>query len=174
MKNATLTGVKEIDAVIRTLASKEGDKVAKAALSGGTSELAKGIKKEAPKGPTQNLKKSIKGRFDKSKGGKYITAKAGPNVAKQKQTADGMNRRGRAPHSHLVALGTKPRTRKRIGGKFAYLKHPTRQQLSTGVMPANPFVRLGAAKAQPKILPRMTKNAGKAMERIAKAARKKG
>lgn len=171
---ATLTGVKEIDAVIRKLSSKDGEKIAKAAISGGLSELAKGIKSEAPVGPTKNLKKSIKGRFNKSKGGKFISAKAGPNVAKQKQTADGMNRRGRAPHSHLVALGTQPRTRKKIGGKFSYITRPTNKQLSTGVMPANPFVRVGAAKAQSKILPRMTKNAAKAMERQALKARKKG
>jgi hypothetical protein len=171
---ATLTGVKEIDQAIRKLSSKEGDKVAKAAISGGLAELAKSIKKEAPKGATGTLRKSIGKRFERQKGQKLVTAKAGVNVGKQKKTAESMNGKPRAPHSHLVALGTQPRTRKKIGGKWSYITDPTDKQLSTGVMPSNPFVRLGTSKAQSKILGKMTKNAAKAMERQALKARKKG
>lgn len=171
---ATLTGVKEIDSALRKLSSKEGDKVAKAAISGGLAELSKAIKKEAPKGETGLLRKSIGKRFEKANGKKLVTAKAGVNVGKQKKTAEGMNSRKTAPHSHLVALGTAARTRKKIGGKFSYIQNPTATQLSTGTMPSNPFVRLGTGKAQSKILGKMTKNAAKAMERQAIKARKKG
>lgn len=171
---ATLTGVKEIDAVIRKMASKDGDKIAKAAISGGLAELAKGIKSEAPKGATGLLRKSIGKRFEKPSGKKLVTAKAGVNVGKQKTTAKAINGRPRAPHIHLVALGTVARTRKQIGGRFSYIQNPTAKQLSTGTMPSNPFVKLGAGKAQSKILGKMTKNAAKAMERQALKARKKG
>jgi hypothetical protein len=80
--------------------------------------------------------------------GGVITAKAGINVGKRPLGRS----KNLAPHSHLVALGTKLRTRQRIGGKFRFLEptpfHPHEpRSRSTGIMPANPFIRSASAAA---------------------------
>lgn len=172
MARKIITGDKELEASLRHLADKSADKVSKAALGGSLGVLARTIKKAAPVGPTGNLKGSISSRFEKGqrKNRFTVTAKAGVNVGKRKKqeaTGEYMSKRAVAPHAHLVALGTKARFRKTLGGKFASIKNPTKDQLSTGVMPSNRFVRNAAGQGRAAMLRASQKRASKALEREA-------
>tara|TARA_R110000822_G_scaffold216828_1_gene351385 strand:- start:2843 stop:3358 length:516 start_codon:yes stop_codon:yes gene_type:complete len=159
MARAILTGVDEIEKTLRKLSDKTGDRVARSALGAGLGEVAKRIKKAAPVGKTKSLQKSIGKRYEKTKRIKYFQAKAGVNVGKQKKTAEGFEKKINAPHAHLVALGTKQRTRKRIGGKFSYIRKPSSKQLSTGTMPSNPFVRTAYNASKNAVMSRMIRKA---------------
>lgn len=172
MARQLLTGVPELEATLKGLADKAADRVARSAIGGGLTVAAKRIRQAAPKGKTGALKKSIRSRFERRKGNRPPTAKVGVNVGKQKKTAEGMVKQIRAPHAHLVALGTRPRKRKQLGGKFATITQPTEQQLSTGTMPANPFVKKAFEAARPETMKRMAERAAKALEREAAKARK--
>ena len=140
MARKFLTGDDKLEGMLRYLETKVADRVAKSSLSAGLMVLARGMKKLAPIGETRALADSIGRRLEKGKRGREFTAKAGINVGKM---AKKLREVVKAPHSHLVALGTKKaRTRKKLGGKFAYITNPTPRQLSTGVMPSNDFVRI--------------------------------
>lgn len=82
-------------------------------LLDGAKDLAAAMKANAPKGPTGNLKKSIKAKLLKQYAGHPA---AGAGVDRKK-----------APHAHLVEYGTAQRHQK--SGK------------STGTMPSKPFLR---------------------------------
>lgn len=166
MARAYLTGDKELEATLKRLSDKSADRVARSALGAGLSVLAKAMKKLAPVGKTGNLKQSIGRRLEKGKRGGTIVAKAGVNVGK------GAQKKGRtAPHSHLVVLGTKLRVRERLGGKFAWITHPTPQQLSTGIMPSNPFIRNATQSSKGAVQAAMRKRAAK---KLAQEIAKKG
>lgn len=153
------TGVEDLDANLKQLAGPVAQRISRAAIKAGAMEVAKYQRMAAPVGPTGNLRKSIGYRADRASNG-LVRAKAGINVGKQPVrggTYKAISTHTRqywqgAPHSHLVALGTKSRTRQRIGGKFRYLEpnayhtQPPRSR-STGKMPANPFIRQAAASA---------------------------
>lgn len=81
------------------------------------------------------LKRSIHSRVYVRSDGLY--AKAGMNVGLKR------NDRRRAPHAHLVALGTKLRRTRLKGSRPGHL---------TGRMPPNPFARLAANLAAPAAL----------------------
>lgn len=168
MARQVITGHKEIEDAISQLIDKVADKVARAALGGAMSATAAAIRREAPKGPSGNLRRGIKGRFVNGSRKNKPTAKVGVNVGKQSRAEREAGRILRAPHAHLVALGTAKRQRKSIGGRFAYLSTPTAEQLSTGTMPANDFVRRGYQAASGKSAAAMIKRAIKALEREAK------
>lgn len=170
MTRRVVTGVPELEAAMRHLSDKAADRVAKAALGGGGSYLARQIRKFAPK-RTGALRKSIRYRFIKGRGRQRVTAKVGVNVGKQKKDENGNFVSRSAPHAHLVALGTVQRTRKTIGGKFAYIRHPTERQLNTGSVRPQDFVKAGTAAATAGIIQAMKKRAIKALEREAKKAR---
>ena len=171
MTRQAITGVPELEAALKGLSDRTADKVSRSAISAGLTLMRREIRKAAPKGPTGNLKKSIGKKFLKGKRGRAILAKAGVNVGKRKKGDDGGPL---APHAHLVALGTEQRTRKRLGGKFAYIRRPTKAQLSTGVMPSNDFVSVGAMKAKAKLVPVMFKAAERALKREVAKQKKKG
>ena len=155
-QTVTITGDKKLDAMLAKLSDKVGQRLTKYAMKAGVSKLSAAIRKAAPVGPTGNLKKSVGSRVDeKSKG--IFEGKAGLNVGKNSPKRSGRS----APHSHLVALGTVARVRKTIGGRFGYLRNPTPQQLSTGTMPANSFVKTAAASAQGAVYAAMRKNFGR-------------
>lgn len=166
-----LTGDKELDAALNELAVRTANKIAKAALRGALTVLTNNIKRAAPLGKTGALRASIGKRFETAKRAGTVTAKAGVNVGKRKKTQD----KTHAPHSHLVALGTALRKRKRIGGKFGWIKKPNDRQLQTGEMPANEFVRLAVAASQSEMKNTARKAAQRALEREANrlAKRKK-
>jgi hypothetical protein len=170
MARKFLTGDKELEATLRKLADKEADKIARSALGAGLTALAKAEKKAAPVGKTGAVKASIGKRLERKKRSGVIVAKAGINVGKQTKKKQ---RTGRAPHSHLVALGTKQRTRKTIGGKFSYITKPTEKQLNTGVMPKNDFIKRAATGATGSVMSAMHKQATKSLARAAAKAAKK-
>lgn len=159
MARKFLTGVKELEATLRHLADKEADRISKAAINAGLTVVAKAEKRAAPVGKTGALKASIGKRLERKKRSGLVVAKAGINVGKQskKQTT-----KVRAPHSHLVGLGTGPRFRKTKDGR----------QVSTGSMPANPFIRVAAASSRGAVLAAMSKNAAKSLARAAAKAKK--
>jgi HK97 gp10 family phage protein len=183
MARRYLTGDDAIEAMLKDLAEKEADRIAKSVLGAGLTVISKQMRKDAPKGPTGNLKKSIGKRLERGKRGGNFTAKAGINVGKRKrsradakgpETVSGVNVRPTAPHAHLVGLGTGPRRRRAIGGSYGgRIKDPTPQQLSTGSMPANPFIREAYRKSQGAMQAAMRKRAVKALERAAAKARKR-
>lgn len=125
------TGIKELDTKLKALPEKVQKKIARAALGQGMTILRKAIIKEAPVGPTGNLKQSIGKRFKRLKKEGYTEAKVGINVGKRKA---GMAKMTRAPHGHLVALGTQQRQ--------------TKSGANRGVMPANDFVKRATASCE--------------------------
>jgi len=173
MARKFLTGDKELEAMLKSLADKAADKIAKSALGAGLTVIRKAIKKAAPVGPTGNLKASIGKRLEKGKRGGVMTAKAGINVGKKTKKEKTTGIMARAPHAHLVALGTQRRSRKTLGGKFATIVNPTPEQLATGTMPANPFVKQAAESAMGAASIAMRKQAAKALAREAAKAKRK-
>lgn len=163
-----LTGDNEIEKALLNLATKAADRIGKSALGAGLVVVNKAIKKAAPKGKTGQLKDSIGRRLERNKKTGLITAKTGVNVGKQKKGKE----KKVAPHSHLVALGTRPRKRKSLGGKFAYIKHPSEQQLSTGEMPSNEFVKEAYAQSRTAATAAMRQRAAKKLITEAAKARK--
>jgi HK97 gp10 family phage protein len=161
MARIFLTGDKKLEATLKRLADKEADKIAKSALGAGLTVMVSAIRKAAPVGPTGNLKAGIGKRLEKGKRGGAFTAKAGINVGKRTKAV--LSRKNFGPHAHLVALGTKARIRKSIGGKFGYITNPTPSQLSTGTMPKNPFVKHAASSSKTAVRAAMRKRAAKAL-----------
>jgi hypothetical protein len=163
---------------------KVRDRIIKAGLGAGLNRIRTGIAKEAPKqdqsksseGSDQDkptIKKAIGRQIKKGNQGGVWFAKAGVNV--------GLKTGGpkRAPHGHLVALGTKERLRKHIGGRFAYLDaaaQKNQRMLSTGTMPANDFVGRGylktIGKAMSTLERRVEKKLNAEVKRIEKASKK--
>lgn len=164
-----LTGDDGIEKALKYLAEKSADRIAKSALGAGLVVVNKAIKKAAPRGKTNQLADSIGRRLERNKRNGVVTAKTGINVGKTKKGQD----RKVAPHSHLVALGTRPRTRRTIGGRFAYIKNPTDTQLSTGSMPANHFVRTAYQQSRSAAQAAMRKRAEKKLVDEAAKARSK-
>lgn len=177
MARKLLTGDDELEAMLKHLADKSADRIAKAALGAGISAIAKELRKAAPVGPTGNMKASIGRRLEKARGKNKASAKAGLNVGKQtakKKQLIQQKSGGRvlAPHAHLVALGTKERHRTKLGGRFAGISEPTEEQLSTGSMPANDFVRRTVTANMSKFQAAMRKTAAKRLNSEATRSRK--
>lgn len=145
----------DIDNVIARLSSLAYAGAARASSKGiraGLKVLVKAMRAGVPvdKGL---LRQSLGTRFRKTGKDAVIRAKAGLNVGKKQG-----QKRGYAPHAHLVALGTQPRWK---GIKYGYTRgvkgkkrgkyDPRRDSLSekakkggrihyTGIMPANDFI----------------------------------
>lgn len=160
-----LKGLNELQKNIKTLGSTSfANRLAKSVLAAGGTVAVKEIKKAAPHGTTGQEEKSIGKRTEKNTKGGIITEKVGIGVGKP--------RSGYQPHVHLVALGTKPRFRRSIGGRFSYIKNPTTRQLSTGTMPANPFVREAFNRSRSAAIAAMNKRFEKKLaEEVAKLGR---
>lgn len=178
MAREILTGHAELERTLAHLADKTADRIARSALGAGVVVLKRAIKKAAPVGPTGSLKAAIGSRNEKTKHDGVHVAKAGTNVGKRskrrKNRQSGVYetvKQKTAPHAHLVALGTKQRRRKRIGGEFASIRNPTSDQLSTGKMPSNDFVSRATTASTAAVGLAMQKAASKALDRL---ARKKG
>ncbi len=139
----TLSGLTQFERNLIKLATSIPDRVMIASAKAAVRVVAKGIKAAAaPHKKTGGLFRSIGGRAAKRIDGTISTAKAGVGLGKltKRQKEKGVSK-GR--HGHLVGLGTKPRQRVKIGGRYAVIKRPTPSQLSTGTMPADDFVKRG-------------------------------
>lgn len=170
MKARILTGDKELDAVLQTMKQKSADAIARAALGGALSAIAAGIRKAAPTGETKALKQSIGSRFEKQRGRRGPTAKAGVNVGKMTTSrAEKLTKkwgaRKMAPHAHLVGLGTAKRYRKNIGGKFRGMFVGNKEKRTTGTMPSNDFVMRGTLRAKARAFTQSRKRAANALQR---------
>lgn len=103
----SFTGDRALDRRLASLEKREAKKFARKAINAALTIANKSIKSEAP---SKRVRKSIGKRFKKNKRTNVTEAKAGINVGKKR----GANTR--APHAHLVALGTRRRKRRRLGG----------------------------------------------------------
>lgn len=147
--SAVITGDKEIDRALENLEKKGARKVMRNGVSKGLRVIVKGIKSEVPS-QYKDAKKAIGGSFKKAKGGDangQIQAKAGAAVGMKLKTlktreAKQKDKRAKAGKSkgsvglgalniHWAILGTKKRTRTKIGG---FLKD-SRGDKTTGKMP---------------------------------------
>ena len=148
LSRVNMTGVKEIDAVLDGLEKKTAKKIGRASINAGLGEMRKEIRKRAPVGKTQLLKKSIGNRFKRNKKKDLMEAKAGINVGKKKGK--------RAPHGHLVALGTNIRQ--------------SPNGANRGRVEANDFVRQGTEAALPSVKSKMIAKSKQVLEKeLAKA-----
>lgn len=159
MARIHISGDDQLEGMLRYLETQVADRVAKSCLSAGLTVIARAMKRMAPVGETGAVKNSIGKRNERGKRGGVFTAKAGINVGKMSKK---LGQVVKAPHSHLVALGTKKaRTRKTIGGKFSFITNPTAKQLSTGFMPSNEFVRIAYLSSKSAAATAMKKRAEK-------------
>lgn len=172
MSRKVITGDKELEATLATLADKAADRVAKSALGAALTVAARAMKKAAPIGQTRTLRDSIGKRNERNKRNGIHTAKAGINVGKRKKKPDA-GKVINAPHAHLVALGTQRRQRTKLGGLFAGIKNPTQEQLSTGVMPSNPFIKRAYEASRAVARTAAQRRAAKALAREAAKAAKR-
>ncbi len=123
-----VTGVEELDRKLRAIAGKAAERASKRAVKYTGDHVARGARKAAPKGPTGNLRRQIKFRWQQEKG---------KGVTGGKVTVG-------SRHGHLVTLGTKKRFRKHIGGKFEIIRADNQdfRNKGTGAARPNPFFRL--------------------------------
>lgn len=133
-----VTGDKRLDRDLARLENRTSKRINAAAVRSGQAVVVRGIKSEAPRGPTGNLKRSVGARFRKKRKNGLYEAKVGVNVGKrvkQKTTRSGnVQKANAAPHAHLAILGTGNRSTKAGAGR--------------GTMPGNNFVDRGFVKSQ--------------------------
>lgn len=157
----TTKGLDALRTTLDALGGKVASAVGAASMRAGLKVVAAGIATAARiHKKTGLLEESIGSRFKRKSGGVLVAAKAGVSVGKKR----GSNGR-RARHSHLIALGTEPRFRKRIGGRFAYIKNPTQRQLRTESTPADDFVKRGFAASESGMVSAMADTATKTLAR---------
>ncbi len=142
-KSRLVTGAANIDLALSMLPVAVANRIAKPALKTFASVLAQGMRKALPAATTpghtnQNIKKVIGSAGVKKYAGRTLAAKAGVNVGKASRSVV----RAFAPHAHLYAMGTLARVQNKTGR-------------STGTMPANPFVRVGARAVEARARNRM-------------------
>lgn len=111
-------GAKELDRKLKRLDKAAARKIGKKATRAGAKIVHSAVKAAAVKGPTGNLKKGIKIKVGRMRGGSAMTRVIAV-----------------APHSHLVEKGTVPRFRK--AGRWGRLI--LQKGAPTGTMPARPF-----------------------------------
>lgn len=115
--NISITGAKEIDAVLKAMPKELTHKVLGAAHANAAKPLVEKEKLLAPEGPTGHLVDSIgvvKTTFKKAN--TIGEVKVGPRTGRFKGN-----------HGHLVEFGTKPRR--------------TKSGANRGIMPAHPFAK---------------------------------
>lgn len=108
-----VVGIRELQAKLANLEKKERVKFLRKSLTKGAALTRKAMRRNAPVGPTKNLRRSIKSKVRVREGGRIAYAVITP-------------RHEIAPHRHLVIRGTKLRSKK--SGQ------------STGRMTVNDFV----------------------------------
>lgn len=159
-----------VTAALAELGNAGARRIANSMQAAGTTAAVKSARAAAPKGETKETSKSVGKRVIRRDKAGLIVSKIGINVGHRKAS---QVQKGE-PHAHLVGAGTKPRFRKRIGGRFAYIRRPTPGQLSTGTMPALPFVPEAVSGAGTNIRAAMEKAGQKAVAREVARAAKKG
>lgn len=164
-----LSGVDDVWKTIKRLERKSGPRIAGKVLGAANRSFAAGIKRHIPKINTpghsnKRLKKSVGYRYKKSQ--KLITSsKVGFRVG-------GMEKAFAAPHAHLYVLGTRPRKRRRIGGKFKRFDRTGAR--STGSAPAHlDIVPTGVASSINKARRNMKRTAKRELQKERNKRRKR-
>lgn len=161
--HAEITGLPELDRNFLAVGSGIG-RVAKAGIFAGLGPMVKRMKALAPvnrrrykskRAKPGLLRRSIARRMKKDKRTGVSAGMAGINVGRKSGAAL------RAPHGHLVALGTSARSTKR--GK------------SRGIMPANDFISRAERESEAESLEATRKAVSLAIEKeFAKQAKRGG
>lgn len=136
---------------LKTL-GKLGAKIAGAGINKALTVLLKEMRKEAPKGKTGNLEKSLGKRFKRSSRRGVVMAKVGANVGIKKAEQKRLGN-----HVHLVIEGTEDR-RQQTTGKFTgrvrklngFVKRATKQAQGKAMAIIEKTIETGLAKAAKK------------------------
>lgn len=134
----TLTGIPELDAKLKDMEKKAGFRIARNTLGAGARVVQKAIKSIAP----ASIKKSVGSRNERGRKSTRLETKVGINVGK---------RSGRTEFKRwapIIVLGSSQRKRKRLGGKFVFIRKPTDDQLSTGQIKSTDIVKRGYSAAR--------------------------
>lgn len=131
-----ITGDRELDRQLEGLRKRDIRSAVTKGINAGMTPIVKEVRLRAPVGKTRMLKRSIGKRIMKGQPTDTMQGKIGVNVGKRTKRS-----RKAAPHSHLVALGTRPRYTK--AGAYR------------GIMPQNEFVNQGFAVAESSARDRM-------------------
>lgn len=131
-------------------------RVVRSTLQSGLTVVARRIRQSTPV-KTGLLKKSVGTRIASTKGN-ITTAKVGLDVGSRRLNIVGQGGRFRAPHGHLVALGTGPRytgqkTRSRRG--IRYIVKTGGRRAYRGRMPQNLFVLQATRAAEQEAIEKM-------------------
>jgi len=109
--SVAVTGDKELDKRLDKLKEDVRKKIMRASMGKAGTAGVRIFKQGAPKGPTGNLKRSIGRSLKKVKGTKggpdFQGLRMGPNVGKKRFKKGQVNAKGRAPHAHIVILGSR-------------------------------------------------------------------
>ena len=127
--NVQVDGLTELVRQLEDLGRKRGKIVVRKMVNKASTIYVKDARRRAPRGKTGNLRSGLVKRIKSYNGGAFILAVMGNKVG-----------HGGAQHAHLVEAGTKQRfwtgRRARKRGQISATKGK-----STGIMPANPFMR---------------------------------
>lgn len=167
LDNDVIQGADELDRRLKRLGRKDRSTAMRRARAKSLTVIRKGIVAEVPVATTpghsaKSIKRSIGTRNKKSKRSGEQESKAGVKVGKKRKSV--------APHAHLIALGTKPRVRKSIGGKFAYLERGLfggPKSRSTGAVRPDDFVGRGFRKTRSKAASTYTETLKQNIEKFA-------
>lgn len=162
-----LRGAHELQESLSDFRNNGVGRLARSTLGAGINVIKRAQAKAAPKGKTGETRASIGRNLKASRKAQFITAKSGINVGKKARALQKISAKGSNQHAHLVGGGSKPRYRKRIGGRFSWVRHPSPTQLRTGRMPANQFIVQAFNAARPAAAAAMEKTAAKGLEREA-------
>jgi HK97 gp10 family phage protein len=138
-----IQGKKEFEETLRNLVKALPNDKVEPVMMEGAKVIADAARAKAPKGPTGNLKRSVKSKFLKQ-------------ISNYPRSAAAAVDRKIAPHAHLIEYGTKPRIQKTTGRY-------------TGIGPAHPFFRPAVDANRSRIY---TQIRDKLLDMIMEAARK--
>lgn len=150
-----------LESVLDELSKAGAKRIAKSVTSAGIAAIKRAIKS----GAKGTIKKNVGSTVKSSNNSTVIKSKVGINVGGAKIIQSN-------PHAHLYVIGSRKRTRKRLGGQFAMIKNPTQQQLNTGEMPGSDFINRAVSAAQPAAISAMNSAAQKALMRESARAAK--
>lgn len=111
--SAEILGDRRLVAKFEGLANREIRRIDRNAVNRGITIIRKAIRGEVPS-HMKSIRRSIGGRFKKSKTTGLREAKVGSGVGKKKAA--------QIPHAHLILLGTKDRVQKSTGRQVGRLK----------------------------------------------------
>lgn len=168
-----LRGAHELKESLSDFRNNGVGRLARSVLGAGINVIKRAQVQAAPKGKSGQTRASIGRNVKAGRKAQFITAKSGINVGKKSKAIQKISGKGGDPHAHLVGGGSKPRYRKRIGGRFSWVRHPSPTQLGTGRMPASQFIVQAFNAAKPAAAAAMEKTAAKGLEREAARNRKR-